>query len=223
MQPDIRILSPGKNNTLTDENGKEVALPAGWDFLPSGDAAITRKVTAMGSYWRVQERKGRKVFSHGLWAPSENINIAKKQTTLQRQDPLYQRKLDQSRIRREKQQEIYSQEFKAEIRHFLNFHPKHKELEEKVAILITEHAIPVGSGTVARTKMIPIQQRASKAVIAWMRHQTTAYDNMIIARIKGERRRVRQKLAIDSLMLLENYRKGGEITPNCPILRAMKQ
>jgi Fe-S cluster biosynthesis and repair protein YggX len=48
--------------------------------------------------------------------------------------------------------------------------------------LVTAHATPVGSGTVARTERIPLEQRAESAVIAWMRHQTTAYDSMKIAK-----------------------------------------
>ena len=32
---------------------------------------------------------------------------------------------------------------------------------------------------------IPIEQRAEAAVIAWLRHQTTAYDHMTIERVKG--------------------------------------
>jgi hypothetical protein len=51
---------------------------------------------------------------------------------------------------------------------------------------VTDHATPVGSGTVARTKRIPVEQRAEAAVIAWMRHQTTGYDGMVIPRIKGK-------------------------------------
>ena len=38
----------------------------------------------------------------------------------------------------------------------------------------------------------PCQERAEAAVIAWMRHQTTAYETMKIARIKGGRRQVRR-------------------------------
>eukprot|EP01035_Chromulina_nebulosa_P056444 gene56444-77358_t len=57
------------------------------------------------------------------------------------------------------------------------------------------HATPVGSGTVARTKRIPIEQRAEAATIAWMRHQTTGYDSMTIPREKGLRREVRRMLA----------------------------
>ena len=37
----------------------------------------------------------------------------------------------------------------------------------------------MGSGTVARTKRCPLSE-AEAAVIAWMRHQTTAYDSMVI-------------------------------------------
>lgn len=32
---------------------------------------------------------------------------------------------------------------------------------------------PVGSGTLARTRPLPIERRAEAVVIAWMRHQTT--------------------------------------------------
>jgi hypothetical protein len=47
-------------------------------------------------------------------------------------------------------------------------------------VVVTTHAAPVGSGTVARTERIPIERRAEAAVIAWMRHQTTAYDNLAL-------------------------------------------
>jgi hypothetical protein len=86
---------------------------------------------------------------------------------------------------------------------------------------VTAHATPVGSGTVARTVMIPIEERASKAVIAWMRHQTTGYDHMKIARIKGERRAVRRQLAERSTQLLKIYRQGAPIPADCPLMKAL--
>ena len=49
--------------------------------------------------------------------------------------------------------------------------------------------------TVTRTKRIPVEQRAEAAVIAWMRHQTTGYDGMVIPRVKGKRREIRRMLA----------------------------
>jgi hypothetical protein len=60
-----------------------------------------------------------------------------------------------------------------------------ESLDRVLAQAVTDHATPVGSGTVARTKRIPVEQRAEAAVIAWMRHQTTGYDGMVIPRVKG--------------------------------------
>jgi hypothetical protein len=82
-------------------------------------------------------------------------------------------------------------------------------------------ATPVGSGTVARTKRISIEQRTEAAVIAWMRHQTAAYESMKIARIKGKRREVRQMLAQRSQELLGRYRRGETVGEECPLKRAL--
>jgi hypothetical protein len=86
---------------------------------------------------------------------------------------------------------------------------------------VTEHATPVGSGTVARTERIPVSQRAEAAVIAWMRHQTTAYDSMKIQRVKGKRREVRRMLAQHSKELLRRYRQGESSFDDCPLLLAL--
>ena len=45
---------------------------------------------------------------------------------------------------------------------------------------MTLHATPVGTGTVARIERIPMNERAEAAVIAWLRHRTTAYNETII-------------------------------------------
>jgi hypothetical protein len=105
----------------------------------------------------------------------------------------------------------------------LNFNEIYKTTEKKFAKAVTVHAIPVGSGTVARTQTIPIEERAAHAVIAWMRHQTTAYDNLKIVRIKGERRAVRRGLAQQSVALLANYRTGKALPDNCPLQNAISK
>ena len=104
---------------------------------------------------------------------------------------------------------------------FLNFHPKYVDLAKQMAKVVTEHATPVGSGTVARTKRIPVEQRAEAAVIAWMRHQTTAYDSMTVPRVKGKRREVRRMLAGHSKKLLSQYRRGESAAVDCPLQRAL--
>ena len=79
-----------------------------------------------------------------------------------------------------------------------------------------------GSGTVARTNRIPVEQRAEAAVIAWLRHQTTGYDGMVIPRVKGKRREVRRMLARRSHELLARYRRAEPIGDDCPLNQAMK-
>ena len=59
------------------------------------------------------------------------------------------------------------------------------------------------------------------AVIAWLRHQTTAYDNMKIARVKGKRREVRRMLSEQSRLLLKKYRDGHAIDQTCPLRHAL--
>src|SRR5437764_1240648 len=63
--------------------------------------------------------------------------------------------------------------------------------------------------------------RAEAAVIAWLRHQTTAYDSMMIPRVKGKRREVRRLLARQSQELLDRYRRGEPAPDGCPLWRAV--
>jgi len=101
------------------------------------------------------------------------------------------------------------------------FHAVHADLADRLARAVTDHATPVGSGTVARTKRIPVERRAEAAVIAWMRHQTTGYDGMVIPRVKGKRREVRRMLAQRSKQLLERYRRGEPGGEGCPLKKAL--
>ena len=54
-------------------NGEVLTVPDGWALLPPGDAGLTRRVKAAGEHWVVQEKKGRRTFSKGVWAPAETI------------------------------------------------------------------------------------------------------------------------------------------------------
>jgi len=216
-----RIVTPDKNGALRGEFGEVLIPPKEWSFLPAGDAGLTRKVTAKGVFWRVQIKKGRRFISKGIWAPSQTILEAQDAVQKIRSTDVYKKKREYDLKRRTKNQEEYAVEFCKAVETFLNFHVKYKMLEKKFAQAVTEHAIPVGSGTVARTKMIPLEERASRAVIAWMRHKTTAYDNIKIARVKGERRAVRRMYAQQSNNLLTKYRRGEELSDNCPLKKAL--
>ncbi len=61
--------SPGPTaNTVRTPDGAILTAPEGWVLLPPGDAALTRRVKEAGDHWVVAEKKGRKVFSQGVWA-----------------------------------------------------------------------------------------------------------------------------------------------------------
>lgn len=212
---------PGPRSVRT-QSGDTLEAPRDWALLPPGDAALTRRVKESGPSWTVVERKGRKRFSRGVWAPAANIERIRAALEEERKDPRYARKLEQGRQQRAREQAAYVLDFQAEVVRFLAFHPRYDELAERLARAISQHATPVGSGTVARTERIAIDRRAEAATIAWMRHQTTAYDHMKIARVRGMRRDVRRMLAEQSRSLLERYRRGESVSgPSCPLQRAL--
>lgn len=204
-------------------DGRVLTIPNEWACLPPGDAGLTRRVKAAGPSWQVIEKVGRKAFSKGLWAPAANIEGARAALEAERATPAYAKKMAAAKVRREAEQAEYVEDFGAAVRRFLRFTPEFSALEVSLAKLVTTHATPVGSGTVARTERIPIERRAESAVIAWMRHQTTAYDSMKIARIKGERREVRRQLAEISRAVLDLHR-GRVVHPpsSCPLCAAVK-
>lgn len=222
MSAQVRVVRPGKKmGEVIGEEGQVLFVPAGWELLPPGDAALTRRVKKAGACWQVQEKKGRRLFSRGVWAPGATIRAVREGLAAERLCPAYQKKRAADRVRRDKQQSAYVEDFRGAVMGFLHFHPRHGHLAEALARAVTEQASPVGSGTVARTRRIPLKERAEAAVIAWMRHHTTPYDTLKIPRIKGERRRVRRTLAKESVALLERYRRGDEVKGACPLEQAL--
>lgn len=220
-----RVVAPGpRPNTVVDDRGELLAVPSGWRLLPPGDPALTGRVKKAGASWTVQEKRGRKLFSRGVWAPADVIERIRADLAREREDPAYARKLERGRERRAVEQAQYEEDFEGAVARFLGFAPAHAQLATLVARAITAHAVPVGSGTVARTQRIPIERRAEAATIAWLRHATTEYDDMKIPRIKGMRREVRRLLAERSRKLLQRYRAGDVIAREaCPLARALQR
>ncbi len=214
--------TPGSTpNTVRAADGSVLTAPEGWILLPPGDAALTRRVKEAGEHWVVQEKKGRKIFSRGVWASAATIKRIRAVLEVERSTEGYARKRQASARRRDKAQAVYVEDFYGAVLAFLSFHPNHADLANHLARAVTDHATPVGSGTVARTKRIPVEQRAEAAVVAWMRHQTTGYDGMAVPRVKGKRREVRRLLAQRSKELLERYRRGEPIPETCPLKGAL--
>lgn len=220
MPDKARIVAPGpRTGTVQTERGEILVVPAGWVLLPPGDPGLTGRVKKAGPSWTVQEKRGRKLFSRGVWAPAPTIESIRAALIIEREDPAYARKLETSRKKRAVEQSQYEEDFTEAVCRFLSFAPVHAELGRELAKAIADHAVPVGSGTVARTKRIPIEQRAEAATIAWLRHATTGYDNMDIPRVKGMRREVRRLLAERSRLMLGRYRRGESIPVESCLLR----
>lgn len=202
-------------------DGRRLSPPAGWACLSPGDAALTRRVKLAGPSWAVVEKKGRKLFSRGLWAPAETIERLRAGLDAERSTAAYAKKRVADTARRERAQAEYVDTFEVAVLEFLRFAPRWHALARAVATRVTAHATPVGSGTVARTERIPVEERARAAVIAWMRHQTTGYDDMQIARVKGARREVRRELAEISRAVLDLHRRDEpHATRGCPLCQA---
>jgi hypothetical protein len=220
-----REVSPGpRAGTVKNAQGEVLTVPAGWAHLPPGDAALTRRVKEAGACWTMHEKRGRKSFSLGLYAPADTIERTRAALAEERSDPRYAKKLEAGRARRAKEEASYAEEFTAAVARFLAFAPRHAPLCAELAHAIAAHATPVGSGTVARTERIPVERRAEAATIAWLRHATTSYDDMQIARVKGLRREVRRELATRSRALLDRYRRGEAIAEGtCPLQRGLQK
>ncbi|NBW85375.1 MAG: DUF2293 domain-containing protein [Planctomycetia bacterium] len=208
-------------DTVRTHSGQVLAVPAGWELLLPGDAGLTRRVKAAGEHWLVREKVGRRLFSRGVWAPRDTIQKVRDELAAERSTAAYSRRREADTRRRAGQQAEYVEDFETAVVTFLAFHERHEALALKLAQAVTAHATPIGSGTVARTKRIPIERRAEAAVIAWMRHQTTGYDSMKIPRLVGQRREVRRMLAQRSKELLATYRRGDEKSRQCPLWAAL--
>src|SRR5688572_24995656 len=102
MPDQTRIVGPGpEGRCVRTADGRVLYPPANWALLPPGDAGLTRRVKAAGATWTVQEKKGRKIFSRGVWAPAAAIEAAKKELAEERATPAYAKRREADARRRE--------------------------------------------------------------------------------------------------------------------------
>ena len=221
MSETLTLTPTADPQTFVAPDGRRLSPPPGWACLPPGDAALTRRVKLAGPSWGVVEKKGRKLFSKGLWAPAATIDRVRAELDAERSTTTYAKKRVAEAARRERTQAAYVVTFEQAVLEFLRFAPRWEALARTVAARVAAHATPVGTATVARTERIPVEERARAAVIAWMRHQTTGYDDMRIARVKGARREVRRELAELSRAVLDLHRRDQpHAATACPLCQA---
>jgi hypothetical protein len=107
-----QTFNPGpKSNTVRAADGTILTAPDGWALLPPGDAALTRRVKAAGQHWVVQEKKGRKLFSRGVWAPAATIERICAELEAERCTENYAKRKEADARRRDKAQAEYVEDF----------------------------------------------------------------------------------------------------------------
>jgi hypothetical protein len=137
--PDSEVLTTQHLDVYATKNGQwspehgDIEIPAGWDFLPSGDAFLTRSVKAAGAYWlswqpRGQHRQHRRLL--GLWAPSLVIAEARARAEETAAGRAGKRVLGAQS--RQHQEDRYRDELEDAIVRFLAFAPVHKGLERRM-------------------------------------------------------------------------------------------
>src|SRR5437899_11317146 len=100
-----RTFTPGPTpNTVRAADGTVKTAPEGWALLPPGDAALTRRVKEAGDHWVVQEKKGRKIFSRGVWAPAATIERIRAALDAERSTESYAKRKQADARRRDKAQ-----------------------------------------------------------------------------------------------------------------------
>jgi hypothetical protein len=158
----------------------EVVPPEGWEFLPSGDAFVTRTVKAAGVFWlawapRSRSRQHRRLL--GLWAPAATI-IAAQQAAEDTAAARAVRREAGARSRA-RQEARYQQDLSAAIVTYLGFAPEHQALAESIAQDAAVRAAVVGSGRVGRTRLLTLEERAALAARAQVRHTHTDYERQL--------------------------------------------
>src|SRR5207302_6776435 len=126
-------------NTVRAADGTILTAPDGWALLPPGDAALTRRVKEAGEHWVVQEKKGRKTFSRGVWAPAATIDRIRAELEAERSTGSYAKKKESAARRRDKAQVEYAEDFHGAVVAFLAFHGEYADLAQRMARTVTDH------------------------------------------------------------------------------------
>ena len=166
-------------------------------FLPSGDAALTRRAKQASQLSAVVVRwsRSRKRYERqGILAEEAAIEQAEEQCLADEDVRL--RRRDRDRERRAKEDVEFQARMAGEIRRLFPGCPK------KRATAIAEHAALRGSGRVGRSAAArALDERAiTLAVVASVRHEDTDYDRLLMTGIPREDARDRVRPVIDQVL-----------------------
>lgn len=158
-----------------------VEIPAGWEFLASGDAFLTRTVKAGGVYWtawlpRSRHRPRRRLL--GLWAPKPTLDEARVKAA-ERDAARAAARQAGDRRNRERREQQYREDLGRAIVEFLAFAPEHADLAAQIAREASAHAPVVGATRAGLPRRLTLEERAALAARATIRHRYTDHDDTL--------------------------------------------
>jgi hypothetical protein len=167
----------GEQGELWANDFGSLQVPEGWEFLPRGDAFITRHAK-MGPHWVLKGKYNKKGGYRpvvGVFAPTVAIEAARATAEATKDRRLQAR--PKAAERREKVEAQYRQAFREACLRFLDFAPAHLDLAQQIAANTTDWACQKLSGRVGRTSSLSLEGKAALAVRAYVRHRCTDYES----------------------------------------------
>ena len=156
----------------------DLSGPKEWEFLPAGDANLTRTVKRLGPHWVVVKSGKGYTRTVGVLAPSPSVGEARKLAETTEVRRLNTRK--QSLERRQRQEGRYKQCFAEAVLKYLSFAPRHADVAQRIAEGAAQRATVVGSGRVGRTQTLSLEEKAELAARAYIRHRHTKFEDRLI-------------------------------------------
>ncbi|MGQ9651689.1 MAG: DUF2293 domain-containing protein [Phycisphaerae bacterium] len=188
-------------------------VPKDWEYLPPGDAFVTRFVKR-GPHWALRGKFNRKKGYRqklGIYAPSATIREA--QAVAEQTEAARKAQRAKAAVVREKAEDRYRREFEQACLEFLNFSKRHAKLATRIAREATDRACQKYSGRVGRTQKLDLAAKAALAVRACIRHKYTGYEDNVPPfpdpLLEDEYHTARQKAHEDVGAFLERHRERG--------------
>jgi hypothetical protein len=166
-------------------------------FLPSGDAALTRRAKKLGTLSAVVvrfSRSRRRYERQGLLVEPRALEKAEEQSLADAD--LRQRRAERDRERRANEDVVFVGELTAEIQRLFPRCPPER------TTAIAAHAAVRGSGRVGRSAAGRAfhEGAVTGAVVASIRHTDTRYDELLMAGVARADARDRVRDAIDAIL-----------------------
>jgi len=171
----------GKGSFLTVDNGKGLCMEcADLDhlvWLPSGEAALTRRARKHSKLWAVVvrfSRARRRYERQGLLVEEEALAQAEKECEADQEVRETRREYDAER--RSEQDKLLAKQMQAKLRELF------PGCTEKDAATIAQHTSKRGSGRVGRSEAgRNLDEEALRfAAVAYVRHRFTNYDELLM-------------------------------------------